>query len=175
MNPLLVVIVVLLTAALTLLVALLVRTRPRDGGAVEQRFAEDNRALFDRLTALRRFAEDHLGALAGSTTEWLIPPDAEGDRTVVAWTQDPSTVPAGSDQLVCVVNYSPESPSGYFGIPSLPAESTLAPIFSTLGEGHLGGPARHNGFFHRIEGLGPGEARAYLLTPHGRTTDSPTA
>ncbi len=45
MNPLLVAIVVLLTAALGLLVALLVRTRPANGAAVEQRIAELQRGL----------------------------------------------------------------------------------------------------------------------------------
>ena len=133
------------------------------------RFGDDfiwgrNDELFDRVTDLRIFAESVLPGIAGSTTLWLIPPDATTLRGIAAWTQDPATMPGDADRFVFVVNYDLTSDSGYFGIPALSIDATLAPVFSTRGTDHLPTETlRHGGFFHRLENLAPGEGRAYRI------------
>lgn len=128
----------------------------------------ENDGLFARVTGLRVFAEATLPGIAASTTDWLIPPDATTLRGIAAWTQNPTTVPRGGDRYVFLVNYDLTSDSGYFGIPALPADSTLTAVFSTRGVDHLRGEIlRHNGFFHRIENLAPGEGRAYRIESTG--------
>ena len=123
-----------------------------------------NDDLFERLTDLRVFAEALLPGIAGSTTQWLLPPDATTLRGIAAWTQEPSSLPAGALRYVCLANYGLERDSGYFGVPALPSEATLNPIFTTLGAEHLDpSTVTSNGFFHRIENLAPGEGRVYLV------------
>jgi hypothetical protein len=137
------------------------------------RFGDDfiwgrNDGLFGRITDLRVFAESVLPGIAGSTTRWLIPPDATTLRGIAAWTQDPTTMPGDADRFVFVVNYDLASDSGYFGIPALPVDVTLAPVFSTGGADRLPGETlRHSGFFHRLENLAPGEGRAYRIEVAG--------
>ncbi len=92
------------------------------------RFSDDfvwgtNEDLFERLTDLRVFAETVLPDIAGSTTRWLLPPDATTLRGIAAWTQDPSSMPAGAPRYVCLANYDLERDSGYFGVPALPTRS----------------------------------------------------
>ena len=133
------------------------------------RFSDDfvwgtNDELFGRLTDLRLFAEAVLADIAGSSTLWLLPPDATTLRGIAAWTQDPSSLPAGAPRYVFLANYDLERDSGYFGVPALPLGATLIPIFTTLGAEHLESwTVTSNGFFHRIENLEPGEGRAYLV------------
>ena len=133
------------------------------------RFSDDfiwgtNDDLFERLTDLRLFAESLLPGIAGSTTQWLLPPDATTLRGIAAWTQEPSSLPAGAPRYVCLTNYDLERDSGYFGVPALPSEATLHPIFTTLGAEYLDpSTVTSNGFFHRIENLVPGEGRVYLV------------
>ena len=123
-----------------------------------------NDDLFERLTDLRVFAEALLPGIAESTTQWLLPPDATTLRGIAAWTQEPSSLPAGAPRYVCLANYDLERDSGYFGVPALPSEATLNPIFTTLGAEHLDpSTVTSNGFFHRIENLVPGEGRVYLV------------
>jgi len=118
----------------------------------------ENEELFDRLTALRIYAESILDAVAGTTTRWLIPPDATTHRGIAAWTQ------TGRAKYVFVVNYDTEEDSGYFGLPALEQTIVLDAEFSTLGsipaDDHSLNP---NGFFHRVENLAPGEGRAYRV------------
>lgn len=137
------------------------------------RFGDDfiwgeNDELFARVTDLRVFAEAVLPGIASSTTDWLIPPDATTLRGIAAWTQNPTTMPRGTDRYVFVVNYDLTAGSGYFGIPALPADCSLTAVFSTRGAEHVHGEIlRHNGFFHRLENLAPGEGRAYRVDPTG--------
>ncbi|HSJ70855.1 MAG TPA: hypothetical protein VLA29_04315, partial [Acidimicrobiia bacterium] len=133
------------------------------------RFGDDyiwgeNGALFASLTELRAFAEAILPELEGSTTRWLMPPDATTLRGIAAWTQEPTTMRDGGTRYVFVVNYDLDSDSGYFGLPALPDSCSLAEVFSTAGDhGLRSDPVTHNGFFHRIENVGPGEGRAYRI------------
>jgi hypothetical protein len=123
-----------------------------------------NDELFERLTDLRVFAETLLSDIAGSTTQWLLPPDATTLRGIAAWTQVPSSLPVDAARYVCLANYDLERDSGYFGIPALPPEATLIPVFTTLGAEHFDtSPVTSNGFFHRVENLEPGEGRVYLV------------
>lgn len=123
-----------------------------------------NDELFAHVTDLRLFAEATLPGIAGSTTDWLIPPDATTLRGIAAWTQSPATMPRGSDRYVFLVNYDLNADSGYFGVPALPADSTLTAVFSTRGSEYVQGEViRHNGFFHRVESVAPGEGRAYRI------------
>ena len=125
----------------------------------------ENDDLFASITRLRTFVEDTLADIAGSTTRWLIPPDATTLRGTAAWTQDPASMPRGRDRYVFVVNYDLDADSGYFGIPALPADVALVPVFSTRDGAHLPpDPIHHNGFFHRIPNLTPGEAQAFRVT-----------
>ena len=124
----------------------------------------ENDELFDRLTRLHEYAELVLPSLSETTTEWLIPPDATGLRGTAAWTQEPGGRGEDADQYVFVVNYDLEADSGYFAIPALDAASELHEQYSTVGP--IGGTDRvlvHNGFFHRIENLAPGEGRVYRV------------
>ena len=62
------------------------------------------------------------------------------------------------------MNYDLERATGYVGLPALSAADVLEPVFSTLGADRLdGAPVRHNGAFHRLEGLAPGEGRVYIV------------
>ncbi len=124
----------------------------------------ENEALFARLTSLRLFAEAVLPDLEGSTTKWLMPPDATTLRGIAAWTQEPTTMRDDDGRYVFVVNYDLDSESGYFGLPSLPESSELVEVFSTAGDHeHRGVPVTHNGFFHRVDNVAPGEGRAYRI------------
>lgn len=126
----------------------------------------ENSDLFARVTALRVFAESVLPLIADTTTEWLLPPDATTLRGTAAWTQDSATISEGVERLVFVVNYDLTSDSGYFGIPALPADCELRPQFSTVDLTTIRGEAvRHNGYFHRVENLAPGEGRVYVVEP----------
>jgi hypothetical protein len=134
------------------------------------RFSDDyvwgtNDELFGRLTAVRVFAEDLLAELGDhARTRWLLPPDATALRGLVAWTQAADSLPAGARQHVCVVNYDLDAGTGYVGIPGLPADATLTPVFSTLGvEALPPNPVGHNGYFHRLEGVAAGEGRVYVV------------
>ncbi len=118
----------------------------------------ENQDLFERLTRLRVFADEILPSIAGTTTEWLIPPDATTHRGIAAWTQ------TGDARLVFLANYDLDRGSGYFGIPALDPQAVFDAAFSTTGsvpeiDDHL----TSNGFFHRVENLAPGEGRVYVL------------
>lgn len=125
-----------------------------------------NTELFERLTALRVFAEPVLAAIDGSTTRWLIPPDATANRGTAAWTQ------TEEPRYVFVANYDLDDSSGYFGLPSLETDVELVPVFSTLGDDALASTpsANHNGFFHRIEDIGQGEGRVYRVNRRSTAT-----
>lgn len=115
----------------------------------------ENRPLFERLTKLRIAAEEILPEIAGATTRWLIPPDATTLRGTAAWTQQ------GSPRYVFVVNYDLDAHSGYFGVPALGPGLVLVPVFTTTDRPLDEQPVTHNGHFHRIEDLAPGEGRIY--------------
>jgi hypothetical protein len=124
----------------------------------------ENEELFETVTHLREYAELILPAIADTTTQWLIPPDATTLRGTAAWTQQPGGRAADADRYVFVVNYDLERVSGYFGIPGLESDCELHEEFSTLGP--VEEPDRvlvSNGFFHRIENLAPGEGRVYRV------------
>ena len=124
----------------------------------------ENDDLFASITRLRTFVEEVLPTIASTTTEWLIPPDATTLRGTAAWTQDAATMPPGTERYLFIVNYDLDADSGYFGVPALPADTVLVPLFSTHGNDHLPRePILHNGFFHRIPNLAPGEAQAFRI------------
>jgi hypothetical protein len=134
------------------------------------RFSDDyvwgtNHALFERLTAIRVFAEDLIAELGdGARTRWLLPPDATARRGLVAWTQAPDSLKAGARAHLCVVNYDLDADSGYVGIPALADAAILMPVFSTRGYETLDPtPVAHNGYFHRLEGVAAGEGRVYVV------------
>jgi hypothetical protein len=119
----------------------------------------ENDERFETVTAVREYADLVLPAVANTTTRWLIPPDATTLRGIVAWTQ------TGAARYVFVANYDLERDSGYFGVPGLAADMILNEEFSTIGPvGDQDRILEHNGFFHRIENLAPGEGRAYRVT-----------
>jgi len=124
-----------------------------------------NDRLFERLTRIRAFAESLSADIAGTRTRWLIPPDATTERGVAAWTQDESSTHEDARRYVCVVNYDLQRDSGYFGLPALGPDERLEAVFSTLGEEGLSEDVvRHNGYFHRIESVAPGEGRVYAIS-----------
>ena len=125
----------------------------------------ENEDLFAAITRLRSFVEDTLPDIVGTTTQWLIPPDATTLRGTAAWTQERATMAPGAERYLFVVNYDLDGDSGYFGVPALPADAVLVPLFSTKGDEHLApDPILHNGFFHRIPNLTPGEGQAFRIT-----------
>ena len=120
----------------------------------------ENDHLFERLTSIRRFVERTLPQIAASTTTWLIPPDATGLRGTAVWTQ----TPIGDATFVFAVNYDLDHPSGYFGVPMLDPAVQLVEVFSTVrGDVDDATAITSNGFFHRIDDLGPGEGIAYRI------------
>jgi hypothetical protein len=124
-----------------------------------------NDELFERLNRIRTFAESVSADLAGTSTRWLLPPDATTERGIAAWTQDESSAPEGARRYVCVVNYDLGRDSGYFGLPALRPDQRLEAVFSTLGdEGLDGDVVVHNGYFHRVENVAPGEGRVYAIS-----------
>ncbi|NND02695.1 MAG: hypothetical protein HKN91_07905 [Acidimicrobiia bacterium] len=120
----------------------------------------ENTELFQRLTDLRLYADKVLPLLDSSTTRWLIPPDASGHSGIACWTQERAGAP---ERFVFVVNYDLEEDSGYFGIPALESTVALVADFSTALPIDGAETITHNGFFHRIENLKPGEGRSYRL------------
>ncbi len=130
----------------------------------------DNRELFARVTAIRQYAERVLPEIGGTTTRWLVPPDATTLRGTAVWTQ------AGPDpSRVFAANYDLEAGSGYFGIPGLPADVALELEFSTHGDVDAGDHRlTSNGFFHRLANLAPGEGRAYRVAT-GAVDPRPTS
>ncbi len=119
----------------------------------------ENDDLFGNVTRIREYVDSVLPTIGGTTTRWLIPPDATTLRGIVCWTQRGSAA-----THVFVANYDVESESGFFGIPGLPPGSQLAFEFSTRGEiERRDRLLTSNGFFHRIEDLAPGEGRAYRV------------
>ncbi len=118
----------------------------------------ENDELFDTLTGLRQLAEQILPAIATARTRWLIPPDATTLRGTAVWTQE------GEPRYVFAVNYDLERASGYFGVPGLESAAELHGEYSTTGDvAQEDRVLRHNGFFHRLENLAPGEARVYRV------------
>ncbi len=119
----------------------------------------ENGELFAAVTAIRRYAERVLPIIGDAPTRWLVPPDATTLRGTAVWTQ------AGPDPShVFATNYDLAAGSGYFGIPGLPAGVALVLEFSTRGDvDDRDRRLTSNGFFHRIEGLAPGEGRAYRV------------
>jgi hypothetical protein len=127
----------------------------------------ENEELFERLTALRVFAEPVLDEIGATTTKWLIPPDATTLRGTAAWTQ------ADEARWVFVVNYDLEADSGYFGLPGLGGGCVLLPVFTTRAIDVTAIPAaHHNGFFHRIENVAPGEGIAFEVRSGPRDSGS---
>ena len=121
----------------------------------------ENQHLFDRLTAMRLYADTILPEIRDRDTRWLIPPDAAGHRGVVAWTQTPTASDDG--RLVFVANYH-QDPSGYFGIPGLDSDAELHLEYSTdIEQPSPDGTLASNGFFHRIEDMAPHECRSYRI------------
>ncbi|MEA2002662.1 MAG: hypothetical protein U9N84_12380, partial [Actinomycetota bacterium] len=58
-----------------------------------------------------------------------------------------------------------EKGSGYFGIPALDPAAILVEEHSTIGPPpEVDRRLTHNGFFHRLENLAPGEGRAYRIS-----------
>ena len=127
----------------------------------------ENDALFERLTALRVFAEPVLDEIGDASTTWLIPPDATTLRGTAAWTQ------ADDPRWVFVVNYDLERDSGYFGLPGLDPRAVLVPVFTTRATDLADIPAaHHNGFFHRIENVVPGEGIVFEVRSGPRDPES---
>ena len=89
----------------------------------------ENDDLFTSITRLRTFVEDTLADITGTATQWLVPPDATTLRGTAAWTQKPATMPPGTERYLFVVNYDLGADSGYFGVPALPADAVLVPLF----------------------------------------------
>ncbi len=118
----------------------------------------ENDALFATITEMRQLAERILPEISATTTRWLIPPDATTLRGTAAWTQQ------DEERFVFVVNYDIERDSGYFGIPDLEPHIELHSEYSTIGDvTEADRRLVHNGFFHRLENLAPGEARMYRV------------
>lgn len=118
----------------------------------------ENEKLFETITAIRLFAESILPQIAGSTTRWLVPPDATTLRGTAVWTQE-------NPRYVIATNADLDHDSGFFGVPALEANVVLSQVFSTHGfTGKVDRTVVHNGHFHMIENLQPGEARVYQVT-----------
>ena len=119
-----------------------------------------NTELFASLDALRSYADSILPTIEPGATRWLIPPDATAERGTAAWTQ------TDNERYVFVANYDLGAGTKYFGIPALDRSIVLVHDFSTPGSHQMDRRDRrivHNGYFHRVENLAPGECRVYRV------------
>lgn len=117
----------------------------------------ENTELFERLGRIRQFAEEILPDIERAPTRWLVPPDATTLRGTAVWTQ------LKNPRYVIATNADTEFESGFFGVPGLAPSVVLTPVFSTTGDMEQSA-VRHNGYFHRIENLKPGEGIVYSVT-----------
>ncbi len=76
-----------------------------------------NGYLFFRISRIRRFAEQVLPHWRGAEVRWLLPPDATGGTSVVAWWIAPAD---GGPPPVCVVNTDGHLPRSNVHIPLPP-------------------------------------------------------
>jgi len=115
-----------------------------------------NGAFYRTVTRLKRYVDgmDYDGQVRGRPTRWLLPPDATAGGSVIAW------IPEGAGRHLFVANLDTERGVRSRGIPGLDADSVWDVDFSTE-EGEGWEALRHNGVFHRLTGLGPGEGRVY--------------
>ncbi len=112
-----------------------------------------NTALFHRLNRIRLEAERLLPEVPGPLS-WLIPPDATGDRKVMAW------MPQEKNNYLFVVNADTNTAAHNVKIPCpLQAETQFRLVFSALeNEGSYSSPLRfHNGLL-QIDELAAGDA-----------------
>jgi hypothetical protein len=116
-----------------------------------------NMDLFRAVTAMRTFLHEIHPAIVGSPGEWLIPPDATGDRRVIAWTHG-----SGMSSYLFLANLDTDIAAKAFGVPSNDSDQTWVPAFSTAPDGLASlGQLVHNGAYLIVPGLAPGEGRVY--------------
>ncbi len=101
-----------------------------------------NGGLFRRLTRLRWFADEVLPKIGGESIRWLVPPDPNGPRPVIAWTQ------RGNPTHVFLANLDTEAAQF---LPELGEIGRLEAIFST-----------HSEAVESVE-IGAGEGRVYRI------------
>lgn len=124
-----------------------------------------NEDLYSNIMRLRLFIEEYItlaSGAAGWATCWLIPPDATGHNTVIAWILAGQT----ADYLI-IANVGLEHPVGPVLIPYEHSENrmdeTLKCVFSTAGsEKNVPSACSIELGFH-IKIIGPGEGRVYRL------------
>lgn len=118
-----------------------------------------NAALFHHLTRIKCYAEEILPLIANQPVRWLLPPDALGDRKVIAWTQ------AAEPQYIFVVNLDTKNEAAAVKIPAFSLPNSLILDFSTLTS--LTENERvtidFNGVNYPLGKLGKGEGRAYRI------------
>jgi hypothetical protein len=121
-----------------------------------------NTGLFNKISAIRRFADSIWRSIEGRPTLWLIPPEPTAHNKVIAWTQ------ADTPEWVFVGNTDIQQSTGRFGLPLLSDDSPgpeLNLAFCTEPAILLPGdqnPA-FNGKHFQIAQLGPGEGRVYRV------------
>lgn len=116
-----------------------------------------NTRLFRAVTAMRTFLDEIRPAILGSPGEWLIPPDATGERRVIAWTHG-----SGTSSYLFLANLDTDMSAKAFGVPSHDSDQIWVPAFSTAPDGLASlGQLVHNGAYLIVPGLAPGEGRVY--------------
>ena len=118
-----------------------------------------NGHLFHNITRLRLYMDGMFAQVKGRPCHWLLPPDAVGEKSVIAWTQGDCHA-----AYLFVVNLDTESVSGKFGIPLMPGIAVDTPLtldFSTAGPGEA--QLAYNGRHYQVQQMSPGEGRVYRI------------
>jgi hypothetical protein len=122
----------------------------------------DNEALFERLNNIKAYSDKIFKNIQNADCQWLIPPDATGNKKIVAWTQ------RSKPQYVFVVNLDIDNEVKNIKLPALnlgeeaPQYFELKFDFST--DQNIEFPnslLAFNGIQYTIASMKAGEGRAY--------------
>ncbi len=118
-----------------------------------------NGHLFHTVMRLRLYLDDMFEQIAGRPCRWLLPPDAIGERKVIAWTQDDNR-----PTHLFVVNLDTEFASGKFGIPTIPNITSDTPLTQAFSTAEISAEQlAHNGRHYQVPQMSPGEGRVYRI------------
>lgn len=118
-----------------------------------------NGHLFHTVMRMRLYLDSMFLQIAGQPCRWLLPPDAIGERKVIAWTQDNE-----HPTHLFVVNLDTESVSGKFGIPLLPNITVGTPLTLDFSTADCGAEQlTYNGRHYQVQQMLPGEGRVYRI------------
>lgn len=119
-----------------------------------------NGQLFQNLTRIRQLAQKLLPEINGKKVKWLLPPDATGNKKVIAWTLE------NYEKYIFIINLDLNEDTVGVKVPMVMTnEQQLANFtFSTYSsEIYFDKVLMHNGKSFHLDYLRKGEARVYVM------------